>query len=89
MDSDSVIGIFLSVTALVILIPVLLQIRDGRFRLGEVWGMFVLVGGFAVVAVSFAFFEGDTHRWLSLTGLGAVLFGLLIQHKRRDRPDVS
>lgn len=89
MDSDSVIGVFLFVTALVILIPVLLQIRDGRFRFGEVWGMLVLVGGFGIVAASFAFFEGDTHRWLSLAGLGAVLFGLLVQHKRRDRPDAS
>jgi uncharacterized membrane protein YfcA len=87
MDSNSVIGIFLFVTALVILIPVLLQIRDGRFHWREVWGMFVLVAGFLVVAIAFAFYEADGQRWLSLLGLGAVLFGLLVQHKRRDRPD--
>lgn len=89
MDSDSIAGIFLFVTALVILIPVVLQIRDGRFHWREVWGMFVLVAGFVIVGVAFAFHDGDAQRWWSLAGLGAVLFGLLVQHKRRERPDAS
>ncbi|HEX6307428.1 MAG TPA: hypothetical protein VFZ69_04520 [Longimicrobiales bacterium] len=86
MDSDSIAGIFLFVTALVILIPVVLQIRDGRFHWREAWGMFVLVAGFAIVGIGFAFYDGGAQRWWSLVGLGAVLFGLLVQHKRRDRP---
>ncbi|MGH7464087.1 MAG: hypothetical protein ACREK1_02865 [Longimicrobiales bacterium] len=87
MDSNSIVGIFLLVTALVILVPVVLQIRDGRFHWREVWGMFVLVGGFAIVAASYFFLTGPGHRWISLFGLGAVLFGLLVQHKRRERPE--
>jgi drug/metabolite transporter (DMT)-like permease len=85
MDSDTVIGFFLFLTALVILIPVVLQIRDGRFHWREVWGMFVLVAGFVLVGTGYMFFSGQPLRWLSLVGLGAVLFGLLVQHKRRDR----
>lgn len=87
MDSDGIIGIFLFVTALVILIPVVLQIRDGRFHWREVWGLFVLVAGFIVVATAYMLFGGQEQRWLSLFGLGAVLFGLLVQHRRRDRPE--
>jgi uncharacterized membrane protein YfcA len=87
MDRNSIIGIFLFSTALVILIPIVLQIRDGRFHWREVWGMFVLVAGFAVVGTAYLFFAGQQQRWLSLFGLGAVLFGLLVQHKRRERPD--
>lgn len=89
MESNSVIGIFLFVTAVVILIPVALQIRDGRFHWREVWGMFVLVAGFMMVGTAYMFFAGQDQRWLSLIGLGAVLFGLLVQHKRRDRPDTQ
>ena len=89
MESNSIIGIFLFITAIVILIPVVLQIRDGRFHWREVWGMFVLVAGFMTVAAAYMFFAGQDQRWLSLIGLGAVLFGLLVQHKRRDRPDAS
>lgn len=87
MESNSIIGIFLFITAIVILVPVALQIRDGRFHWREVWGMFVLVAGFMIVGTAYTFFGGQDQRWLSLTGLGAVLFGLLVQHKRRDRPD--
>jgi len=89
MDSNSIIGIFLFVTALVILIPVLLQIRDGRFHWREVWGMFVLVAGFVIVGTAYMFLAGQELRWMSLLGLAAVLFGLLVQHKRRDRPEGS
>lgn len=87
MDSNSIVGIFLIVTALVILVPVLLQIRDGRFHWREVWGMFVLVAGFVMVGAAYMFLAGEEQRWLSLLGLGAVLLGLLVQHKRRERPD--
>src|SRR5690606_16339239 len=73
MNSDRVAGIFLCISALVILIPVVRQIRDRRFHWREVWGMFVLVAGFVLVGVGFAFYQGTQQRWLSLIGLGAVL----------------
>lgn len=87
MESNSIIGVFLIVTSLVILVPVLLQVRDGRFHWREVWGMFVLVAGFAAVGGAYMFLAGQQQRWLSLLGLGAVLLGLLVQHKRRERPE--
>jgi uncharacterized membrane protein YfcA len=84
MENNTAIGIFLMVTGLVILVPVILQIRDGRFRWQEVWGMFVLVAGFLLVGAAYALYHGAMLRNLALLGLAAVLFGLFVQHKRQD-----
>ncbi|HUF50375.1 MAG TPA: hypothetical protein VMN60_06045 [Longimicrobiales bacterium] len=84
MERNSAIGIFLIMTGLVILVPVVVQIRDGRYRWREAWGMFVLAGGFMLVGTAYAMYDGVPLRWLALTGLAAVLCGLFVQHKRRD-----
>ena len=84
MESRTGLGIFLLVTALMILVPVVWQIRDGRFTARQVWGIFVLIAGFAAVGVGYAFFTDDAQRVLTLGGLGAVVFGLLVQHKRPE-----
>lgn len=84
MENNSAIGIFLMITGLVILVPVILQLRDGRFRWQEVWGMFVLVGGFVLVGAAYTLYDGTALRNLAVVGLGAVLLGLFVQHKRHD-----
>ena len=84
METNTAIGVFLAITGLVILVPVLLQIREGRYRWREVWGIFVLVGGFLLVGAAYALYDGDALRRLALVGLAAVLFGLFVQHKRQD-----
>jgi uncharacterized membrane protein YfcA len=84
MENNSAIGIFLMITGLVILVPVILQIREGRFRWQEVWGMFVLVAGFVLVGAAYTLYHGAVLRNLALVGLGAVLFGLFVQHRRQD-----
>ena len=84
MENNSAIGIFLMITGVVILVPVILQLRDGRFRWHEVWGMFVLVGGFMLVGAAYTLYDGAALRNLAVVGLGAVLSGLFVQHKRHD-----
>lgn len=84
MNSNTAVGIFMLVTSVIVLVPVVMQWRQGRFRLREIWGLFVLVAGFALVGVGYAFYDGDVRQWLSLLGLGGVIFGLLAQHNRRD-----
>jgi hypothetical protein len=65
-------------------VPVILQIRDGRFKLGEVWGIFVLVAGFVIVGIGYAFYAGATQQRIALGGLAAVLAGLFIQNWKRN-----
>ena len=84
MSSDTAVGVFMLVTSVVVLVPVLLQLREGRFRLREVWGLFVIVAGFATVGLGYAFYDGDVRQRVALLGLAAVVFGLLAQHNRRD-----
>lgn len=84
MNSNTAVGVFMLVTSVVVLVPVVMQLRDGRFRLREVWGLLLLVVGFAVVGVGYAFYDGDMRHRLSLLGLAAVIFGLFAQHNRRD-----
>ena len=84
MENNTAIGVFLMVTGLVILVPVLLQIREGRYRWREAWGIFVLVAGFLLVGLAYSLYDGNALRRLALVGLGAVLFGLFVQHKRHD-----
>lgn len=84
MNSDKAIGIFMLVTSIVVLVPVVVQLREGRFRLREVWGLFVLVAGFATVGLAYTFYDGAMRQRIALIGLGAVVFGLLAQHNRRD-----
>jgi uncharacterized membrane protein YfcA len=84
MSSDTAVGGFMLLTSVIVLVPVLLQLRDGRFRFREVWGLFVLVAGFATVGFGYAFYDGDVRQRIALTGLAAVILGLLAQHNRRD-----
>ena len=85
MNSNTAVGIFMLVTSLTVLVPLVVQLREGRFRFREVWGLFVLVGGFAIVGIAYTVFDGSLQ--LALVGLAAVVFGLLIQHNRRDDAD--
>ncbi len=83
------IGIILAVTALVVLVPVLLQMRtDGR-RFRDVWGHFVFVGGLLCVAAGYAFFADVRQRYLAVGGLAAALIGLFVQHRDRDSDGVA
>ena len=75
------IALFMIVTALVVLFPVLLQLRQGESRLREVWGYLVFILGLLLIAL------GDTnaaraHQAL-LTGAGvlASLIGLIAQSR--------
>ncbi|HSJ08798.1 MAG TPA: hypothetical protein VK928_02765 [Longimicrobiales bacterium] len=84
METRTGLGVFLLVTALVILVPVVWQIREGRFTARQVWGIFVLVAGLASVGAGYAFFTDDAQRALTIGGLGAVVFGLLVHHRRPE-----
>lgn len=83
-EKSTPIGIMLAVTALVVLIPVLLQMRtDGR-KLRDVWGHFVFVAGLLCVAAGYGLFTGGRQKTLAIGGLAAALVGLFVQHRDKD-----
>jgi hypothetical protein len=76
MEQNRTMGFFLMATGLLVLVPVVLQLRARDYALREVWGYFVFVLGLFAVGFGYAFFEGADQRRLSLGGLAAVLIGL-------------
>jgi hypothetical protein len=81
------IAIFMVVTALIVLFPVLLQLRQGESRLRDVWGYLAFILGLLLIAA------GDTdpgrafQTWLTIGGVAAALLGLLLQSRRPGAAD--
>lgn len=84
IEKSTPIGIVLGVTAMVVLVPVLLQMRtDGR-KFRDVWGHFVFVAGLLCVAAGYGLFADNRQRYLAFGGLAAALIGLFVQHRDKD-----
>jgi len=75
------IGIFFVLSAVIVLVPVVLQIRLGESRLREVWGYFVFVAGLLVVALADSDFGRGREIQIALLGVIIALAGLLLQPK--------
>lgn len=75
------VGIFLVISAFIVLFPVVLQLRLGESRLSAVWGYLVFVAGLLIVAIGDSF-AGRAHQFeLALAGVITALLGLLIQSR--------
>lgn len=88
MEQNRTMGFFLMATALLVLVPVVLQLRARDYALREVWGYFIFVLGLFAVGSAYAFLDGADLRRLSLGGLAAVLIGLFFvqYNERRSEP---
>jgi hypothetical protein len=86
--ANGVAGVFMILTAVMVLVPVYLQLRASETRIREVWGHFMLAAGLMVVGVGFWFFTARQQTWIAAGGTLAVFIGLLVQHKDRDSSDV-
>ena len=85
------IAFFMVCTAIVVLFPVVLQLRDGESRLGEVWGYFVFIVGLLLIAAGDTDFGRSYQSMLTLVGIVATLFGLIVQARQaqNSRTDPS
>ena len=89
IEKSPVVGILLAITALVVLVPVVLQMRtDGR-RLRDVWGHLVFGLGLLCVAAGYALFADVRQRYLAVGGLALALIGLFVQHRDKDTDDIA
>lgn len=86
--ANSAAGVFMILTAVLVLVPVWLQLRASETRMREVWGHFMLAAGLFVVGIGFWFFTAQQQTWIAAGGTLAVFIGLLVQHKDRDSSDV-
>lgn len=76
-------GVFLMFTAVIVLIPVFLQLRAREYDWRAVWGYLLFAAGLFSVGASYSFFDGDARRNLSIAGFAAILIGLFVQEATR------
>jgi hypothetical protein len=84
IEKSRAVGIILGITALVVLVPVILQLRARERRFADVWGHFIFVAGLLCVAAGYGLFADRRQRYLAIGGLVAALIGLFIQHRDKD-----
>lgn len=77
------LGIFMLVTAVVVMIPVLMQIRLRETRAHDVWGLMVFAAGLLVVALADTTLGRPWFTPLFGVGLLLALSGLILQARRK------
>jgi hypothetical protein len=75
------VGIFLIISAVIVLFPVLMQLRQGESRIRDVWGYLVFIAGLILVAVGDSALAPELRLELAIAGVISALAGLLIQSR--------
>lgn len=76
-------GWVLIVTALLVMVPVVLQLRAGETRFRDFGGYVLFAIGLVLVGVAEQWATGTTANGLTLGGLAAVISGLLVARPGR------
>lgn len=83
------LSIFMVVTAVVVMIPVLMQIRMRETRPNEVWGFMIFALGLLVIAVADTTFGRPRFAAIFVMGLALALVGLIVQARRKAQDHKS
>ncbi|MGH7470623.1 MAG: hypothetical protein ACRENP_21970 [Longimicrobiales bacterium] len=78
------IALFMIITALVVLVPLVLQLRQGESRVREVWGYFVFILGLLLIAAGDIDPGRPYQLPLSVAGAAMALIGLIAQSRNPD-----
>lgn len=83
MDSERFAGYFMLATALIVAIPVALQLRAREADWKHVWSPFLFILGLAGIGAAYAFGTPDNQRAIAIVGVAAMLLGLLFAQRTR------
>jgi hypothetical membrane protein len=83
MDAQRVLGVIIIVTAFVVCIPVILQVREGEEKLRDMWGFLLFASGLLAVGVAYTGLVEPARDYAVYGGLAAALVGLFVQHRER------
>lgn len=84
MNSERFAGYFMLVTALIVAIPVVQQMRAREADWKHVWSPVLFVLGLAATGAAYAFGAAQNQRSIAVAGVAAMLLGLLFARKRRN-----
>jgi hypothetical protein len=82
MESDRLLGLFLMVTALVVCVPVVMQVRAGEEPLRDMWGYLLFAAGLFVVGIAYALLAAPLQAYAVWGGLAAAIVGLFVHHRK-------
>lgn len=85
MDAERYAGYFMLVTALMIAVPVIFQIRKRESDFRHAWAPILFFIGLAVTGAAFAFIESDQQTSIAVGGVAAMLLSLLFAQTRVSR----
>lgn len=77
------VGYILVATAVLVLVPVALQLRTGEQSAMDFVGYFVFAGGLLAVGAGEAWLQGPSSMVATFGGLAAILAGLLLARPGR------
>ena len=80
------VGIFLVVTAIIVMFPIALNVRSGDTRWRDNWGYYIFALGLLVAATADSAAGADYRVALAVAGVIVSLAGLIIQ-TRLPPPD--
>ena len=76
-------GWILIITALLVMVPVALQLRAGETRFRDFGGYVLFAVGLVLVGAAERWASGTTESAMTFGGLAAVIFGLLVARPGR------
>lgn len=72
------------VTAVIVAVPVILQMRKREADWKHAWSPILFVLGLAVVGAAYAFAAPPNQKSIAVAGVAAMLVGLFFAQKSRD-----
>lgn len=85
MQTERFAGYFMLLTAVVVAIPVVLQLRAREADWKYAWAPILFVLGIAVTGAAYVFASPQNQRSIALVGVAAMLLGLIFAQKTRTR----
>ena len=73
------------VTAVIIAIPVILQIRNRESDFRHIWAPVLFFVGLFIIGSAFAFIDPDKQTSIAVAGVAAMLVSLLFGQKKVSR----
>lgn len=83
MGAERYAGYFMLVTAIIIAIPVVLQLRARESNFRHTWAPVLFFIGLAATGSAFAFFSPDKQMSIAVAGVAAMLVSLLFGQTRK------
>jgi hypothetical protein len=77
-----VVAVLLALTALVVMVPVAIQVVRREYRLNQAWPLLLVAAGMLVVAAAYGVFEGARQGIMAAFGFATALLGMVALQRR-------